>query len=82
MLCVLQILKETVHVHDQDQQQSNVVESEATVEASAIEKRVPKLAAIMKSPFLNEFDSSDAKTAGKRVVNEADVVKQIIPFEK
>ena len=43
---------------------------------------MPKPAAVMKSPFLNEFGSSDAKAVGKRVVNEVDVVKQIIPFEK
>ena len=34
----------------------------------------------MKSPFLNEFGSSESKAVGKR--QAVDVVKQILPFEK
>ena len=78
----MQISKETVHVDDQDQQECNVIESEATVDAIAIEKRLPKPAAVMKSPFLNEFGSSEGKAAGKRPAAEIRDVRKVLPFSK
>lgn len=82
MLIVLQLSKDK-SVNDVEKEQGcDVVDSEATVEGAVKEKRQHKPAAVMKSPFLNEFGSSDAKAEGKRKVNEGDVVKHIIPFEK
>ena len=75
-LCVLQISKETVHLD------ADVVESEATVDAVVIEKRLPKRAAVMKSPFLNDFGSSEGKAAGKRPASEIREVKHVLPFSK
>ena len=75
-LCVLQISKETVHLD------ADVVESEATVDAVVIEKRLPKRAAVMKSPFLNDFGSSEGKAAGKRPASDIREVKHVLPFSK
>ena len=78
----MQNSKETVHVDDQDQQECNVLESEATVDAIAIEKRLPIPAAVMKSSFLNEFGSSKGKVAGKRPASENRDVREVLPFSK
>lgn len=78
---VLQFSKEKNDVDVQQQQRCDVaVDSEATVVGAGMEKRQHKPAAVMKSPFLNEFGSSESKVVGKR--QSVDVVKQILPFKK
>ena len=77
------VFKRKNDVNVQQQQRCDVaVDSEATVVGAGMEKRQHKPAAVMKSPFLNEFGSSESKAAGKRQANEVDVVKHILPFEK
>lgn len=77
----MQFSKEKNDVEVEQEQQGDVaVDSEATVVGAGMERRQHKPAAVMKSPFLNEFGSSESKAVGKR--QAVDVVKQILPFEK
>ena len=46
------------------------------------EKRQHKPAAVMKSPFLNQFGYSHPKAAGKRPAKDLVQVKQILPFDQ
>ena len=46
------------------------------------EKRQHKPAAVMKSPFLNQFGSSHTKAAGKRPAKDSVQVKQVLPFDQ
>ena len=79
MFCSFQKKKNDVEV-EQEQQGDVAVDSEATVVGAGMERRQHKPNAVMKSPFLNEFGSSESKVVGKR--QAVDVVKQILPFEK